>query len=88
MIYFVHATIDMYNKNIIARHSFGVEDFMEANRALIQRVGIEAKNIFDYELSHRQMCIGVSSYLTTLKKPQDVMKTRPYGEKISFNGKL
>lgn len=72
MCYFVCATLHMYRAEIQARAGVcaimeanpraKTEWFVETHRDLMARIAQEARNLFTYELSHRQLCLGVFAY--------------------------
>jgi len=64
MVYFAVATLYLYRKSI-KPYEFGetIEDFQGRNIDVQERVMIDGKNLFGYELSHEQMRRAFSSYL-------------------------
>lgn len=75
MIYFVHATIDIYRETIPRRDYKTVESFVRENLEVVDRVNQEAFNVFAYELSGLQLAKGIASWLST---PQNVFETEAY----------
>ena len=78
MIYFVHATICMYEKTVTSSEEMNPPEFRKANEAIMQRVFDEGLSIMNYEISDRQMERGVYSYLVSKYKPQSVETSKAY----------
>jgi len=72
MVYFAVATLHLYRSSILP-YQFGetVEDFARRNVDVHERVMIEAKNLFGYELSHEQMRRAFASYLAPGQSVKD-----------------
>jgi hypothetical protein len=72
MVYFAVATLHLYRKSI-EPYQFGetVEDFIRRNVDVHERVMVEAKNLFGYELSHEQMRRAFASYLAPGQSVKD-----------------
>lgn len=72
MVYFAVATMHLYRKSI-EPYQFGetIEDFARRNVDVHERVMIEAKNLFGYELSHEQMRRAFASYLAPGQSVKD-----------------
>ena len=62
MIYFAVATLYFYRSDIDPRCKT-VTEFVEKNRAIIDRVCDEAETLFSYELSHFQITRAIQAYL-------------------------
>jgi hypothetical protein len=76
-IYFVVATIHFYRDSIVnplkaETPNLDLEEFLDENRALLDRVCEESRNFFEYELSHAQIVRGVRAYFA---KAQNVAAT-------------
>lgn len=63
MIYFVVATLRFYRDDVKEKDYLSIEEFRKENLELWDRVGEEAKNTFEYELSWEQMSRGIEAYL-------------------------
>ncbi len=64
MIYFAVATLHFYRDSIISIESWEtLGTFAERNRAVLDRVGQEARNLFGYELSHLQIGKAIAAYV-------------------------
>jgi hypothetical protein len=88
MVYFAVATLHLYRKSI-EPYQFGetVEDFMRRNVDVRERVMIEARNLFDYELSHEQLSRAFASYLAPGQSVKDFgPATRVPGKDIAEHG--
>ena len=85
MMYFVHATICMYEKTVKSSEEMNPPEFRKVNKAIIQRVFDEGLSIMNYEISDRQMEIGVYSYLSSKYKPQSVETSEVYCLPSSIN---
>lgn len=75
MIHFAIATMHFYREDIVPLkegETLGV--FADKNKALIKRVCEEALNLFQYELSSKQIGSAIAGYCA---KAQSVMKTNP-----------
>lgn len=72
MVYFAVATLHLYRSSILP-YQFGetVEDFARRNVDVHERVMVEAKNLFGYELSHVQMRRAFASYLAPGQSVKD-----------------
>lgn len=79
MIYFVFATICIYEESITytGRKMTGGE-FYDKNKSVIDRVREEAINLFSYDLSESQIGSGVLTYLTWKVNPQKVENTEAF----------
>lgn len=65
MMHFVVATLHFYRDDLILlKEHEPLSTFSEKNKAVIQRVEEEAKNLFNYELSWAQIGKGIAAYLT------------------------
>lgn len=65
MVYFAIATIHFYRDDlVILDKKATIEEIVSANSKLIKRVNEEAQNLFNYELSHEQICRAFYSYLS------------------------
>ncbi len=78
MIYFVHATICMYEKTVESKYKMTVNNFREKNELIIERIFDEGLSIMNYELSHEQISRGIASYLVSKYKPQSVETSEAY----------
>lgn len=75
MIYAAVATIYFYSKDIEINKDMTVEDFRVKNANLVERVFIEIKKTFKYELSHEQMGRAIYGYMSAYLNPQSVKHT-------------
>jgi hypothetical protein len=72
MVYFAVATLHLYRKSL-EPYQFRdtIEDFIRRNVDVHERVMVEAKNLFGYELSHEQMRRAFASYLAPGQSVKD-----------------
>lgn len=78
MIYFAHSTMVFYRKSIIIHEKMTVDEFLEVNKAVCERVFKEGIEIFNYELSHMQMSKAAAVYITAKYSPQSVEDSEVY----------
>lgn len=72
MIYFAVATLHLYRKSIeVPLPGDTVEVFIKRNADVNERVVIEAKNLFAYELSDAQMMRAWASWLALGQSVKD-----------------
>ena len=84
MVYFVCTTIHIYSANVVMLGRYGndatsdISRFIAHNSNIIKRVHEEAKSMFGYELSDRQMTLGINYYLHGKFNPQSTENTKPF----------
>lgn len=75
MIHFAIATMHFYREDIIPlKEGEPLEIFADKNKDLIERVRQEAINLFQYELSHEQICRAIVAYFA---KARSLKNTEP-----------
>lgn len=83
MVYFVYTTIHIYSRDVIlvgdgADKKKDIDNFLDVNHEVVDRVKAEAVSMFGYELSDRQMTLGISYYLDGKYAPQSTKNTKPF----------
>lgn len=78
MIYAAVATMHFYSKEIHILPQMSVEQFRNMNPALIDRVAVEIKQIFNYELSWEQMGRAIYGYVRGELYPESPTHTEAY----------
>lgn len=68
MIFLVHSGLESQRSNLTFSSIMSVEEFMEIsyNQDVISEIVKYALDNFEYELSHSQICNGVSLFLEAL----------------------
>lgn len=82
MIYVAMGTLHFYRADIepsdfvrMTQRHFDSEWFIENYHMIIGRVITECRNLFDYDISHLQLCKAVTAYFS---RPQSVAERPPF----------